>query len=156
MPFSADKFDRAEFVARVARVPVPALAPFFDDGEEPVFEVRGLSANELHRAIDAAKRQHSIESVVKALAASGDQAQAVRKALGLTADTPGEIAKRLEMLVSGSVVPKLDLPAAVRLAEHYPIEFLALTNEITELTGKGFDLVKPPAASQATTVSAPQ
>jgi hypothetical protein len=154
MPFAADKFERSKFEARRARVPVPVLAPFFSDGEEAAWEVRGLSANELHRAMEAGKRQGSIESIVKAIAASGDQAAAVRKALGLTVDTPGEIAKRLEMLVMGSVEPKIELTVAVRLAEAFPIEFLTLTNEISELTGKGFDLVKPQAASQQMEASA--
>lgn len=153
MGFDAARFERARFEPRRSRVPVPALAPFFADGDVPEWEVRGLSSTELHRALEAGKRQGSIESIVKALAASGDQATAVRKALGLTADTPGEIAKRLEMLVMGSVAPAVELPAAVKLAEAFPIEFLSLTNEISELTGKGFDLVKPAAASQKTTAS---
>ena len=133
-------------------MPVPALSDFFDEGETPEWEVRGLSAVELHKAMEAGKRQGSIEAIVKAIAANQDQAGAVRKALGLTKDTPGEIAKRLEMLVMGSVAPAVSLPVAVKLAEAFPIEFLQLTNEISDLTGRGADLVKPQAASQPTTV----
>lgn len=153
MTFNADKFERAKFEARRAKVPVPALVDFFDEGESPVWEVRGLSAVELHKAIEASKRQGSIEAIVKAIAANQDQAGAIRSALGLTKDTPGEIAKRLEMLVMGSVAPAIELPTAVKLAEAFPIEFLTLTNEITDLTGKGAEMVKPQAASQPTTVS---
>lgn len=153
MGFDPDKFERAKFEARRARVPVPALAPFFGDGDKPEWEVRGLTANELHRAMEAGKRTGSTESIVRALAATGDQADAVRKAIGLSTETPGEIAKRLDLLVAGSVSPKIELTTAVKLAETFPIEFLTLTNEISELTGKGFDLVKPQAASQPTTVS---
>jgi hypothetical protein len=152
MPFQADKFDRAEFKPRIKRILVEALAHFFDEGEAPEWEVRGLSANELHRALEAGQRQRSVESIVKAIAQSADQASAVRKAIGLTTDTPGEMAKRMEMLVLGSTSPQIELPTAVKLAETFPIEFLQLTNEISELTGKGFDLVKPEAASQPTTV----
>jgi hypothetical protein len=90
-------------------------------------------------------------SMQKALAASGDQAQALRKAIGLTNDTPGEIAKRLEMLVMGCVAPTLELPAAVKLAEAFPIEFLSLTNTISELTGQGYSLGEPKAALPVTT-----
>ena len=150
MPFDLDRFERAKFAPRQQNVPVEALADFFAEGEAPVWVVRGLSANELHRAMEAATRQKSVEAVVRAIAAGGDQVQAVRQALGLTADTPGEIAKRLEMLVMGSVAPKLELPLAVKMAEAFPVEFLSLTNTITELTGKGSDLVKPAAASQPT------
>jgi hypothetical protein len=148
MTFAADKFERAEFRARTKRVPVPALAAFFEDGEPAEFEVRGLTGVELHRALEAGQRQGSIDSIVKAIAANGDQAAAIRKALGLSKDTPGEIAKRLELLVAGCVAPTLTLPLAVKLAEKFPVEFLSLTNEITGLTGQGADLVKPPAASQ--------
>ena len=152
MAFNAEKFERSKFEARRAKVPVPALSDFFDEGETPELEVRGLSAVELHKAMEAGKRQGSIEAIVKAIAANQDQAGAVRKALGLTKDTPGEIAKRLEMLVMGSVAPAVSLPVAVKLAEAFPIEFLQLTNEISDLTGRGADLVKPQAASQPTTV----
>ena len=152
MTFNADKFERAKFEARRAKVPVPALADFFDEGDS-VWEVRGLSAAELHKAIEASKRQGSIEAIVKAIAANQDQAGAIRSALGLTKDTPGEIAKRLEMLVMGSVSPTIQLPTAVKLAEAFPIEFMTMTNEITVLTGKGAEMVKPQAASQPTTVS---
>lgn len=152
MAFNAEKFERSKFEARRAKVPVPALSDFFDEGETPEWEVRGLSAVELHKAMEAGKRQGSIEAIVKAIAANQDQASAVRKALGLTKDTPGEIAKRLEMLVMGSVAPAVSLPVAVKLAEAFPIEFLQLTNEISDLTGRGADLVKPQAASQPTTV----
>ncbi len=154
MAFNADKFERAKFEARRAKVPVSALADFFEDGETPEWEVRGLSAVEWHKAMEASRRQGSIESIIKAIAANQDQVQIVRQALGLTSDTPGEIAKRLEMLVLGSVAPTIELPAAVKLAENFPIEFMWITNEITELTGKGAELVKPPAVSRKTTASA--
>lgn len=150
MPFDAERFERAKFEPRRKRVGVESLADFFPEGEPPEWEVRGLSANELHRAMEASRRQGSIESIVKAMASSADQVQAVRKALGLTGDTPGEIAKRLEMLVLGSVSPTIELPAAVKLAENFPVEFLSLTNEITELTGKGAEMGKPAAVSQPT------
>lgn len=151
MPFDLARFERAKFEPRTATVKVDALASFFAEGEAPEWKVRGLNSDELHRALEAGKRQSSVESIVKAIAASGDQAAAVRRALGLSGDTPGEVAKRLEMLVMGSVSPSIELPVAVKLAEAFPVDFLALTNRITELTGKGFDEVKPAAASQKTT-----
>lgn len=156
MPFNAERFEAAKFEARKGRVAVPALAPFFDENEEPVWEVRGLNSAELHRALEAGNRQGSMDAIVKAIATTGDQATAIRKALGLSKDTPGEVAKRLEMLVQGSVNPVVSLPQAVKLAETFPIEFLQLTNEITELTGKGFDLVKPEPVSQEKKHSKPQ
>lgn len=149
MTFNLDKFERAKFAPRTERVPVDSLSDFFAESDA-VWVVRGLTASELNQAMEAGKRQQSIESIVKAMAQGGDQVEAVRKALGLSKDTPGEIAKRLEMLVMGSVEPAIKLPTAVKLAETFPVEFLMLTNKITELTGKGSELVKPKAASQKT------
>lgn len=150
MPFNAEKFEATKFEPRKSRVSVPALAVFFDENEAPEWEVRGLNSNELHSALEASKKQQSIDSIVRAIAGSASQVEAIRAAIGFSKDTPGEVAKRLEMLVAGSVNPKINLPQAVKLAEAFPIEFLQLTNEITELTGKGFDVVKPNATSPQT------
>lgn len=156
MPFDMAAFERAEFRPRTERVPVPELADFFAPGEPTEWEVRNLTAAEIQRANDAKQRQAAVRTIVDAIATAGDQAASIRKYLGISNDTPGEVAKRLEMLVSGSVSPRIELQQAVKLAEHYPIAFLSLTNHILELTGKGADLVKPAAASQTTAPSMPQ
>jgi hypothetical protein len=150
MPFDLERFERAKFEPRRKVVAVESLAAFFAEGEAPEWEVRGLTANELHRAMEASRRQGNMEAIVKAMTTNAEQVSTMRKALGLTTDTPGEIAKRLEMLVMGSVSPAIELPVAVKLAEAFPVEFLMLTNEITELTGKGAEMGKPAAASQPT------
>lgn len=152
MGFDLDKFEKARFEPRTERVPVPALASYFADGEDASFLVRGLSANELHVAFEAQKRNAHIGSIVEALAASGDVVQEIRKALGLAGkETPGEVAKRLEMIVAGSVEPKLSLAQAVKLAQAFPVEFMQITNRITELTGQGsIDVGKPVPASRKT------
>lgn len=153
MGFNSERFAAAQLEPRRKRVTVEALAAWFDGA--PVWEVRGLSADELHRAIEAAKTRGSVEAIVRAIAAGGDQAEAVRKAIGLTAGSSAEIVKRLEMLVMASMEPQIDHATAAKLAETFPIEFLTLTNTITELTGQGFDLVKPAAASPLTTDFSP-
>ena len=145
MPFDAAKFERATFADRTQRVEVPTLAEFFD-GEECVWVVRGLNSNELHKAMAASQTQKALEQILSAISENKDQAKKVGSALGVHGDTPGEIAKRLEMLTAGSVEPAITLPIAVKLAETFPIEFLTLTNTITELTGLGFEHAKPQAA----------
>lgn len=155
MPFNTDRFEQARFTPRTRVMLLEVLAPFFDESDKPEWTVRGLTANELHRALEAGKRQGSVEAIVAALSTRADQAEAIRKAIGLTADTPGEMAKRLEMLQLGTVTPAIQLQHAVKLAEAFPIEFLTLTNTITELTGLGADLVKPEAALPPTANSSP-
>lgn len=154
MGFDGARFEQANLAPRTQRVAVPALSAWFGDGEDAAFEVRGLTASELHRASEAKQRQQTMRTVLEAIAEHKEKASELRKALGLDGDaTPGEIAKRQQMLVSGSVSPALTETQAVKLSEAFPVEFLELTNAITELTGKGFDLVKPAAASQQTPAS---
>lgn len=150
MPFKASQFERAKFEPRRETVEVPTLAAWFDEGEPAQWVVRGLSSSELHVALQAEQRNSSVETIVRAISANGDQATTIRKALGLAGDTPGEIAKRLEMLVAGSVEPKITLPIAVKLAEAFPIEFLLLTNAITRLCGQGAEVGKPESVSEPT------
>jgi hypothetical protein len=148
MTFNAEAFTAAEFTARTESVTVPQLAEFFAEGTPPVFTVRGLSASELQRAIEVGTRQNGIDTVIKAISSQKDQVAQIRKALGMNADVPGEIAKRMEMLVQGCVAPKLTHAAAAKLAEVCPIEFYDITNKITLLTGQGGSRVKPPPSSQ--------
>ncbi len=137
MGFLADKFAQAKYEPRTEKVRVEALADFFNPGEEPVFVVRGLTASELQKTFDAAAKLNAADQAVKAIATKQDQIDAIRGALGLNADTPAETAKRIEMVVLGSVEPKLDHALAVKIAEVAPIEFMTLTSKVLELTGKG-------------------
>lgn len=150
MAFNADKFQRAQYEARTKTVELPALAEFFGEGEAPAFTVRGLSASELQRAREAASRGKSVDAVVKAIASQKDQVDTIRRALGMSSDTPGEVVRRLEMLVQGCVAPRLEHATAVKLAEVCPVEFYDLTNRITELTGLGASRVKPQPSSPTT------
>ncbi len=148
MPFNVDRFDNAEFKPRTKEVSLPSLKAFFDKDELPIFEVRGLNSNELHRAVNASQSNKQVSSIVTAIAESADQAAAIRKAIGLGEEVPGEVAKRMEMLKSGLVSPELGMGQVVKFAETFPIEFMQLTNEITELTGLGYEEVKRSAASR--------
>ncbi len=148
MTFDLAKFEATEFHPREKEIKVPALAGFFDG--DPVWTVRGLSANEIYKATDAEQKRSLQSKILKAAASFSGDPDDILKEISANEDTPGEIAKRLEMLVMGSVEPTADLALAVKLAKVYPIEFMHLTNEITTLTGQGFDYAKPEAASSET------
>ena len=144
--FDLERFENHEFFPRTKRVGVKALAHFFADDAEPVIEVRGLNSDELHSAMEAGSKAKSVEAVIQALSDHSDQVAKIREAIGLGNGTPAEVRKRIEMLVHGSVTPKMSHLVAAKLAENFPIEFMQLTNEITELTGLGADMEKPEAA----------
>jgi hypothetical protein len=141
------KFANATFTQREASIAVPELAEWFDKGEEPVWIVRGLTAAELGRASQAAStRAATLSALVNAMAGEGDKANEIRKAMGLSdEEVPEDVSRRIEMLVAGSVSPKLtqdQRDVVVKLAESFPTTFYALTNKITNLTGQGAELGK--------------
>ena len=142
MPFKQDAFMKANFSPRTEKVGLPSLADWFDG--DPEWEVRGLTGAELARCNAAQTKTKNLSNIIEALS-SGTNAEtvnALRQSLGLGDNTPGELAKRLEMLTLGSVDPVVPLELAVRLAEAYPVEFFQLTNTITKLTGMGHEAGK--------------
>ncbi len=138
MAFDEKKFLKTKFTPRTEEVPVPDLQPFFKEGAEAVWKIRGLTGQELGRANEAAARNKDIAAILEGLTGGGkEKAQAVKDMLGLGGDTPQDVAKRIEFLVIGSVDPICSQSLAVKLCEAYPVEFFDLTNRITQLTGRG-------------------
>jgi len=146
MAFDLQKFSQAAFTAREDTLSVPALQAFFADGEEPRWTVRGLTGAELAAANEAKDKNRNLLALTEALVSGGDteKSAAIKGILGLGDQVPDEIARRLAMLVSGSVEPKIDHETAVKLAETFPVVFYNLTNRILELTGAGSELGKRP------------
>lgn len=145
-------FMQASLAPREDAVPVPELKAWFKDAE-PVWRVRSLTAAELGRASEQADRgSDQIRSLVKAMAGEGDKAEAIRSALGISAeDVPKDVTRRIEMLTMGSVEPKLGIDqrdVAVKLAESFPTTFFALTNRILALTGQGSEPGKAKRSTQ--------
>lgn len=158
MEFDLDKFSGTDFHPREADVPVPDLAAFFkgkaktgEDGKEqpPVWRVRGLSGAELARVNEAQTRNRDRNAIAQGLLSGQDEkvTEAVRALVGDGDSVPDDMAKRLEMLVIGSVDPVITHPVAVKLSAAYPIEFYQLTTKITQLTGLGSEPGKPKRSS---------
>lgn len=148
MAFDAKRFMQTAFQPRTADVDVASLDDWFDDGEKPLWTVRGQTANEVANANDASAKHKNIDAIIKAISANADQIGELKKAIGVDTDTPAEIVKRLEQLVQCSVNPTVTLDVAVKLAEVRPVEFYILTNEIVRLTGLGMDVKKPKASGE--------
>lgn len=148
------EFMRADLKPRTEDVEVAALAPW-NDGVAPTFVVRGLDGPELARVREAAEKHRNIGATIEALVGGTDKEKiaAMRETMGIGDDLPEDYAKRLEMLVLGTVSPKLDLPAALKIAASFAVHFYHLTNRITELTGQGHTIPGKPAPSTETAAS---
>jgi hypothetical protein len=111
----------------------------------------------LARVREAAERHRNIGKTSEALVGGTDKEKikAMRETMGVGDDLPEDYAKRLEMLVIATVSPALDLPAALKLATAFPVDFYYLTNKITELTGQGHTIPGKPAPSTETAASEP-
>ena len=151
MSFNTQKFLEARLYPREHDVPVPDLKDFFEDKKKAVWKVRGITGQELGRANEAADKLKNVAAILDGVLSSvaKDKADAWRKAAGMDeSETPRDTAKRLEMLVIGSVEPKCTWELAIKICEKFPVEFYALTNKITELTGQGHVPGKPAASGK--------
>lgn len=138
--FNANKFEATTFTPRKGEVKVPALSHFFGEGEDPVWKVRGLTGEEFAKANEAVDRSKNLGALVSVLERSAgleDKANAIRDALGLGDNVTGDLAKRMELFVAGSVEPAATMGLAVKMSGSFPVEFWLITNEITKLTGLG-------------------
>jgi hypothetical protein len=152
MTFDKKKFMKTPFETRTEAVSVPDLKDFFPEGAETVWKVRGLTGHELGKVNEAEERNRNLAAIMDALvsASSEEKAAAVKELIGLDDKTPSDVARRLEMLVIGSVDTVVDLELSVRLCTWFPVEFLLLTNTITKLTGQGAQVKKKPLNSGTT------
>lgn len=137
---------------RSEAVPVPDLRDFFKEGADPVWLVRGLTGHELGKINEAEERNRNLIAIMEALvsAKAEEKAEGIKKLIGLDNTTPSDIARRLEMLVLGSVDPVIDLELSVKLCTYFPVEFMQLTNAITKLTGQGAQVKKKQSSSGMT------
>ncbi len=150
MPFDTKAFKKTKFEDRTARVPVPDLQEWFEEGDEAVFVVRGLTGEELARCNEAARRNKDINSIVEAIAGQNQQEKinALRETLGVSTSVPDDLAKRLEQFSYGTIDPDMDHDAAVKFAQEYPVEFYEITSKIMELTGQGRQIAKKKSSKQ--------
>ena len=140
MVFDADKFVNTKWEPRTAEIEVPALKDFFDEDQEPVWKVRGLTGVELGRANEAADRNRDVALIVQKLMskARSENVDGVMEALGANdGKVPQEVAKRIEMFLIGTVEPKASLELAKTFLKAFPVEFSEITTQIIILTGAG-------------------
>jgi hypothetical protein len=156
MKFDSAAFKKAKFTARTEDVPVPDMAGFFTGlkpQEIPVWTVRGLTGNELGNCNESAERNRKIGAILEGLVSPSkkDISKAVKDMCGIGDNVPQDIAKRISILVTGSVKPKIDQELAVKICKTFPIEFFQLTTKITLLTGQGHVPGKPRGSGKGKT-----
>lgn len=150
MAFDRDRFMSAPLMARMKEIRVDAMAEYFDG--PPVITVRGLTASEIALANEEKEKYARLDTIAKAIA--GKNVDEVRAALGLGDDVPGDIARRIEVMIHGAVEPPIARDMAIKIGDAFPIEFYAITNEILALSAQGKTLEKPAPSGNAMTSAA--
>ena len=137
--FDLIKFRSTEKERRTKDVPVPELAYFYPKSkkkETPVWTIQNMTGEELYKMRESVERNRDIEKTLAALG-SGDNAEVAKSALGVSNNVPEDLARRLSVLVSGTVQKDFSRADAVSLAKAHPLTFDRLTNEIMILSGVG-------------------
>jgi hypothetical protein len=159
MGFDAQRFLGTPMDRPEQDFPVPALRGWFAEGEDPVWPIRGLTANDLVRIRNAGAYQNREKALASALM-TGDVAAisaATKNALGRGDDVEPDTASRIETICLGSRFPDLSdeqiRSMAVKLEHDYPFAFIAISNAITALSGQDPDPKKKPTSSSPTPAS---
>ena len=155
--FDAAKFERQEFHARIEEVELDVMAPFFEEGERPIFKIRSLTSDEVARTNDAIKTAQLAEGMLEALLTNnkGDIAKQLKSQLGYGDDVNVDVQRRIETIIHGTVEPKLPRELIVKMAANLPKAFFKLSNRITEITGLGNELGKQPPSGETTASKQP-
>lgn len=140
MGFDADKFKLTQYSDRTAEVPVPELKKFFGEDDKPIWVVKCIGSNEISIANEARDANKNVNEFIASMASDSakEKVAAAKKLLGVPGDdVTGDVARRISMLVSGSVDPVCDQELAVRISTFHPTVFFRLTNRILSLMGEG-------------------
>lgn len=138
MGFDLRKFENSQFTHKTRDVPVPALAHFFEEGEDAIWIVRGMSHAELSKMRDVPQNEKVVSAAISAIAGDDkSKVDIIKELIGDTDSIPERTRSRIELIVMCSVTPKINKQVAVKLAEFFPAEFEGLTNIIFELSDEG-------------------
>ena len=146
--FDLAAFRKAKFQQREQDVPLSGLTAagfggYDGEGDDAtpkpvVFRVRGLTSQELAKAEQESDNSQLMAKVAERLAGSeSEKVQALIDGLGLGDDTPRALTKKLMHVQMAVVSQDLKLQDVVRIADAFPTDFLELSNQIYNLTGKG-------------------
>lgn len=143
MGFDFEKYKAAGWEPRIEDVPVPVLKEYFENGEDPIWKIRNLKAVEKARCEDAVRR--NAQGLVQLLEAFTYANSAIVQS-DISNDIkdkindliPGSIVLQYELVMAGSINPKIENKADLILfGENHPDILKDLAERILTLTGLG-------------------
>ena len=143
MAFNAQKFETVKFQDRTTTIKTPTLKCFFDDGEEPEWTLKCISASEVATARDHVKNSRNREQLIDGLfknAIPDPLLQELKEKVGISrtdGKVHGEVIFKKALLMFASVKPKCSEVTALILAQNYPEVFEELATAALILIGQG-------------------
>ena len=141
MSIDIKKLQSQKWEKRTKVIPVPRLKDWANDKKKPTWTIQSLGTTEIWKAEVAASEEsrNAVEQLSTALVGKdiGEAAEAVKALVGVSVDIPQEMAKRIFLLTFASIDPVCDLTTAGIIHEHFPTDFLNITQEILNISGQG-------------------
>ena len=144
MPIDYDKLGSTQFEFPTKKMAVPGLKDFFEEGEKPEWEYRGLNGTELALVNNVVQTNAWTNAIIKAVASRDvkEFTKALEDLQGKDLDkVPQDLAKRIKILELGSVPPCPE-HVCVRVAHAKPNTVWNITKAIMKMTDDGADLGK--------------
>jgi hypothetical protein len=141
MSIDVKALQKQKFDKRTKVIPVPRLKDWTKNGGDPTWTIQSLGTKEIWKAEVAASEEsrNAVAQLSEALAGSdiNEAAEQIKSLVGVSADIPQELAKRIFLLTFASIDPVCDLTTAGIIHEHFPTDFLNITQEILNISGLG-------------------
>ena len=141
MSIDVKALQKQKFDKRTKVIPVPRLKDWTKNGEDPTWTIQSLGTKEIWKAEVAASEEsrNAVAQLSEALAGSdvSEAAEKIKSLVGVSVDIPQELAKRIFLLTYSSVDPVCDLTTASIICDHFPTDFLNITQEILNISGLG-------------------
>ena len=141
MGIDVKALQKQKWEKRTKSISVPRLKDWTKNGDDPTWTVASLGTKEIWKAEVAASEEsrNAVEQLSTALVGSdiGEAAEAVKALVGVSTEIPQELAKRIFLLTYASIDPVCDLTTAGIICDHFPTDFLAITQEILNISGLG-------------------
>jgi len=137
MPIDTDAFLGTSFVPREAEIPLPGLQAWSDDGEVPVWKVRGLTGQQWWKCKESVDNRKDIVSVISNFI--GGDAEEVTAALKerFCSESASDLAFRIEVLILASIDPVCNREMAAKFCKYCLAEFKTVTEEIIKISWQG-------------------
>jgi len=100
MGFDIKRYKTTDFKDRTKAVPVPKLRRFFDDADDPVWVIRGLTGIECAKAKQEVTNNANLSSMLQAITSriDSEKIKGLQEYIGITDSVPDDIVQRFSWL----------------------------------------------------------